>query len=49
MVIYGAGATSRLMAARPVAEVEGNVRMLGAFAVMAVAVGAMLFRFVVED
>jgi hypothetical protein len=25
------------------------VRMLGAFAVMAVAVGAMLFRFVVED
>ncbi len=49
MVIYGAGATARLMAARPLSEVDGNIRMLGAFAVMAVAAGAMLFRFVVED
>ncbi len=49
MVIYGVGATARLMAARPLAEVEGNVRMLGAFAVMALAAGAMLFRYVVED
>ena len=49
MVIYGAGATARLMAARPISEVEGNVRMLGAFALMAVAAGAVLFRFVVED
>jgi heme exporter protein B len=49
MVIYGAGATARLMAARPLAEVEGHLRMLGAFALMAVAAGAMLFRFVVED
>jgi heme exporter protein B len=49
MVIYGAGATGRLMAGRPLAEVEGNIRMLGAFALMALAAGAMLFRFVVED
>lgn len=49
MVIYGVGATARLMAARPISEVEGNVRMLGAFALMSVAAGAVLFRFVVED
>jgi hypothetical protein len=29
--------------------VEGNIRMLSAFAVLAVAVGAGLFRFVVEE
>lgn len=49
MVIYGVSATSRLLAERPVAEVEGNVRMLGAFALLAVAAGAGLFRFVVEE
>ena len=49
MVIYGSGATARLMAGRPLAEVEGHLRMLGAFALMAVVAGAMLFRFVVED
>jgi heme exporter protein B len=49
MVIYGVGATSRLMAGRPLLEVEGSVRMLAAFALVAVAVGATLFRFVVED
>ena len=49
MVIYGVGATTRLMAGRPLLEVEGSVRMLAAFALVAVAVGAALFRFVVED
>jgi heme exporter protein B len=49
MVIYGAGATGRLFAGRPVAEVAGNLRMLGAFALVALAAGAGLFRFVVED
>jgi len=49
MVIYGVGATGRLILGRPLAEVEGNVRMLGAFAIAALAAGAMLFRFVVED
>ena len=49
MVIYGVGATTRLMAGRPLLEVEGSVRMLAAFALVAVAVGATLFRFVVED
>jgi heme exporter protein B len=49
MIIYGVGTTGRLLALRPVAEVAGNIRMLGAFAVMALAAGAFLFRFVVED
>lgn len=49
MVIYGVGSTGRLIAGRPFPEVDGNVRMLGAFALVAVAAGAMLFRFVVED
>jgi len=49
MVIYGVSATSRLLAGRPVAEVAGNLRMLGAFALLAVAAGAGLFRFVVEE
>ena len=49
MVIYGVGATARLTAGRPLSEVEGSVRMLAAFVLMAVAAGAMLFRFIVED
>lgn len=49
MVIYGVGSTSRLMTGRPFEEVEGNVRMLGAFALVALAAGAVLFRYVVED
>jgi len=48
VVIYGVTATSRLFQGLPVSEVDGNIRMLGAFAVVALAVGAGLFRFVVE-
>lgn len=49
MVIYGVSATGRLLAGRPVAEVTGSMRMLGAFALVAVFAGAGLFRFVVEE
>ncbi len=49
MVIFGAGATGRLLAGRPVAEVAGNLRMLAAFALVALGAGAVLFRFVVEE
>jgi heme exporter protein B len=49
MVIYGVGATGRILVGRPFAEVAGNVRMLGAFALVALAAGAVFFRFVVED
>lgn len=49
VVIYGVSGTARLFAGRPVAEVSGNLRMLGAFALVAVLVGAWLFRFVIEE
>jgi heme exporter protein B len=49
MVIYGVSASGRLLAGRPLVEVEGNIRMLAAFAVLALGVGAALFRFVVEE
>jgi heme exporter protein B len=49
IIIYGVTATSSLFQGLPVSEVDGNLRMLGAFALGAVAVGASLFRFVVEE
>ncbi len=49
VVIYGVTATSRLFQGLPVSEVDGNIRMLGAFAVVGLAAGAFLFRYVVED
>lgn len=49
VIIYGATATAALFAGRPVAEVDGNIRMLGAFAAVALFAGAGLFRFVVEE
>jgi heme exporter protein B len=49
MIVFGAGATGRLLSGRPVSEVASDIRMLAAFALMAVAAGAVLFRFVVED
>jgi heme exporter protein B len=49
VIIYGVTATSSLLRGLPVSEVDGNIRMLGAFAVVAVAAGAGLFRYVVEE
>jgi len=49
MVIWGGVATGRLLDGRPVAEVAASLRLLGAFALVALATGAVLFRFVVED
>jgi heme exporter protein B len=49
VVIYGTTVTGRLLAGRPLAEVQGQIRLLGAFALAAVWVGAMLFRYVVEE
>ena len=49
VVIYGATATSSLFQGLPVSEVDGNIRMLAAFALVALAAGAGLFRFVVEE
>ena len=49
VVIWGGVVTGRLLAGRPVSEVVGSIRLLGAFALVAMAAGALLFRFVVED
>lgn len=49
VVIFGVTATSRLFAGLPVSEVDGNIRMLGAFAVVSLTAGALLFRYVVEE
>ncbi len=49
VVVFGVSATDRVFTGRPLAEVTGNLRMLGAFAVSAIVVGAVLFRFVVEE
>jgi heme exporter protein B len=49
VIIYGVTATAALFAGRPAAEVDGNIRMLGAFSAVALFAGAGLFRFVVEE
>jgi heme exporter protein B len=49
MVVFGVSASGRLLAGRPLVEVEGSIRMLAAFALVATAAGAGLFRFVVEE
>lgn len=49
MVIYGVTATSGLFAGLPAGELSGNLRMLAAFALVALAAGAGLFRFIVEE
>ena len=49
MVIYGASASGRLLADRPLDDVAGQIRMLAAFAILAVAAGAVLFGQIVEE
>ena len=49
MIVFGVSATDRLLADRPIDEIAGHVRILAAFALVAVAAGAGLFRYVVEE
>jgi heme exporter protein B len=49
VIIFGVTGTHRLFQGLPVSEVDGNLRMLGAYALLAVGSGAFLFRFVVEE
>lgn len=49
LVVFGTTGTARLFAGRPVAEVTGNIRMLGAFAIAALILGSWLFSFVIEE
>ena len=49
VIVNGTTATHRLFAGRPFAEVDGNLRMLAAFAIGSTVVCAWLFRFVIEE
>ena len=49
VVIFGVTATGRIFASRPAQEVEGSLYLLAAFAVLALAGGTILFRYVVEE
>ena len=49
VVVFGASATAQLLAGFPASEVYGNLRVLGAFTLVALAAGMGLFRFIVEE
>lgn len=48
-VFFGATATARVFLERPWTEISGSVRLLWAFALGAVVVGAALFRHVADE
>lgn len=49
LIIFGVNATGGLMAGLPVDAYGGNLRVLAAYDLVALAAGAGLFRFIVED
>lgn len=49
LVVFGADATSSLLAGFPPAQVYGNLRLVAAFSLVAVVAGLLLFRFIVEE
>ncbi len=49
LVVFGVSSTTTLLAGFPAAGVYGNLRLLGAFTLLALAAGVGLFRFIVED
>lgn len=49
VVIFAAGATQRLLIGRPLSEVLGSLKMLGAFGLIFVIVCALVFGAVVEE
>lgn len=49
LVVFGASATSLLLAGFPAAEVGGSFRILSAYALLALTAGTGLFRFIVEE
>ena len=49
LVVFGASATSTLLAGFPAATVYGSLRLLTAFALLALACGMGLFRYIVEE
>lgn len=49
VIVFGTSATQRLLMGRPISEVAGNIRMLAAFALIFLIVGALIFGSVVEE
>lgn len=49
LVVFGSSATSTLLAGFPAATVYGSLRLLAAFAILALACGMGLFRYIVEE
>jgi heme exporter protein B len=49
VVIFAAGATQHLLVGRPVAEVDGSIRMLAAFDIVFLVVCTLIFESVVEE
>ncbi|TVP75660.1 MAG: hypothetical protein EA352_07715 [Gemmatimonadales bacterium] len=49
LVVFGASATSLLLAGFPAAEVGGSFRILSAYALLALTAGVGLFRFIMEE
>jgi heme exporter protein B len=48
-VVFGAAATADLLAGFPLSAADGNLRLMAAFALLALGAGMGLFRFIVED
>jgi len=49
VIVFGATSTSRLLAGLGPSEVAGPLRLLAAYALVSLATGALLFRYVVDD
>ena len=49
LVMFGASATATLLGGFPASEVFGTLRILGAFTLLALTAGVLLFRFIVEE
>lgn len=49
VVIYAASATQRLLIGRPLAEIDGSVRMLLAFDIVFLVVCTLVYPYVVEE
>lgn len=49
VVMFGSSATASLLNGFPASEVAGNLRVLGAFTLIALTAGVVLFRFIVEE
>ncbi len=49
LVVFGVSGTGTLLAGLPPSEAAGELRLLGAYALVAIVAGAGLFQFVVEE